>query len=191
MKMKKFLHNIARKAQLVRYAAEERANAAIETAVLMPLMIGLMVGCYDIGMGILINQKTVGASQMIGDLITRDRTVTMTSLEDMIQAGELAYEPYSTASFGYDIASIEFDEDGDPVVLWRVTNNMVENDAAVASTEGLGVAGDGLVVVTTAYTYNPHFTHFVAGDIVMQEVAFLKGRRSSTVTCSNCPTPSS
>ena len=187
--MKYFIYDIAKKLQLVRYAAEERANAAIETVVLMPLLIGLMIGCYDIGMGILMNQKTVGASQMIGDLITRDRTVTMTGLEDIIRAGELAYEPYSTTSFGYDIASIEFDDDGEPVVLWRVTNNMAENDAAVASTEGLGLAGDGIVVVTTAY--NPHFTRFVAGDIVMQEVAFLRGRRSSTVTCNTCPTPSS
>lgn len=189
--MKHFMYDIAKKLQLARYAAEERANAAIETAVLMPLMIGLMIGCYDIGMGILMNQKTVGASQMIGDLITRDRSVTMTSLEDIIQAGELAYEPYSTTSFGYDIASIRFDADGDPIVLWRVTNNMAENDDAVASTAGLGDAGDGLVVVTTAYTYNPHFTQFVAGDIVMQEVAFLRGRKSATVTCNNCPTPSS
>jgi Flp pilus assembly protein TadG len=185
--MKKTAYNIAKRLQLFRYAAEERANAAIETVVLMPLVIGLLIGCYDIGMGILINQKTVGASQIIGDLITRDRSVTMTSLEDIIRAGELAYEPYSTTSFGYDIASIRFDADGDPVVIWRVTNNMAQNDDAVASTEGLGDANDGMVVVTTAYTYNPYFTHFVAGDIVMQEVAFLRGRRSATVTCNNCP----
>ena len=188
MMMRHILYNIADRFKTARYIAEERASAAVEAAILMPIMVSLLVGCYDIGMGILINQKTVGASQMIGDLITRNRTVTMTALEDMIQAGELAYEPYSTSSFGYDIASVQFDPDGDPVVLWRVTQNMSPNDAAVAITEGLGEAGDGLVVVTTAYTYNPYFTHFVVNDIVMQEIAFLRGRRSATVTCNDCPT---
>ena len=186
--MKRILYETARKLQLVRYAAEERGVAAIEAVILMPILIALLIGCYDIGMGILMNQKTIGAAQMIGDLVTRNRTITMTTLEDMIQAGELAYEPYSAATFGYDIASVEFDEDGEPVVLWRVTENMAPNDAAVASTEGLGAAGDGIVVVTAAYTYDPYFTHFVVNDIVMQEVAFLRGRTSATVACADCPT---
>lgn len=181
------LRHIAEKLQLLRYAAEERGVAALETVILFPILGTLLIGCYDLGLGILMNQKTVGASQMIGDLITRNRSVTMTGLTDMIAAGRLAYEPYSTTSFGYDIASIRFDEDGEPVVLWRVTNNMEPNDAAVESTEGLGTEGDGMVVVTAAYKYDPYFTRFVVDEITMQEVAFLKGRTSATVTCSNCP----
>lgn len=185
--MKRALYDVIRKFQLLRYAAEERGNAAIETVVLFPLLASLLIGCYDLGLGILMNQKTVGASQIIGDLIARNRTITLSGLDDMIKAGELAYEPYSTASFGYDIASVQFDDDGKPVVLWRVTNNMEPNDAAIDSTEGLGPAGDGLVVVTTAYAYEPHFSHFVVPSIDMQEVAFLKGRRSATVACNDCP----
>lgn len=179
--------NIVRKLQFARYAAEERGNALLETVILFPLLITMLLGTYDLGLGILMNQKTVGASQMIGDLIARNRTVTMTDLTDMIRAGELAYEPYSTQSFGYDIASVQFDATGNPVVLWRVTENMDPNDAAIDSTDGLGTAGDGLVVVTTSYTYDPYFSHFVVNEINMQEVAFLKGRRSATVACDDCP----
>ncbi len=185
--MKQFMCDIARKFGIARYAAEERAVAAIETAILMPLLISLLLGCYDLGQGIILNQKTIGASQIIGDLVARDRTVTLPILQDMIRAGELAYEPYDTSSFGYDIVSVEFDDDGDPTVLWRVTHNMQPNNAAVASTEGLGDAGDGIVVVTTEYGYVPYFSHFVVDAINMREVAFLHGRRSSTVTCDDCP----
>jgi len=187
MMMKQYLCNIARKLQIARYAAEERATAAIEAAVLLPVLITLLLGCYDLGQGIILNQKTIGASQIIGDLVARNRTITLATLQDMIRAGELAYEPYDTGNFGYDIVSIEFDDDGDPVVLWRVTENMQPNNAAVASTEGLGAAGDGIVVVSTEYGYVPYFSHFVVDEINMREVAFLHGRRSATVTCDNCP----
>lgn len=185
--MKQFMYDIAKKIGIIRYAAEERAVAAIETAILMPLLISLLLGCYDLGQGIILNQKTIGASQIIGDLVARNRTVTLTTLQDMIRAGELAYEPYDTSDFGYDIVSVEFDDDGEPVVLWRVTHNMPENDEAVASTEGLGDAGDGIVVVTTEYGYVPYFSHFVVDSIDMREVAFLRGRRSATVICDDCP----
>ena len=186
--IKRALVKIAEKLHILRYASEEKGNALIETVVLFPLMTILLIGCYDLGLGIVLNLKTVGASQIIGDLVTRNREVDMTGLQDMIRAGSLSYEPYSTATFGYDIASIEFDDTGAPVVLWRVTHNMEPNDDAVASTEGLGPAGDGMVVVTTVYVYDPYFTNFVVPEINMEEVAFLKGRMSSTIACDDCPT---
>lgn len=172
---------------LKRWWVEEKATALTESAILLPVMISLLMGCYDLGQGLLMNQKTIGASQIIGDLIARDRSVTMDSLEDIIVAGELAFEPYSTQPFGYDIVSIRFDDDGDPEVLWRVTRNMERNDDAVESTRGLGVAGDGLMIVTARYLYDPYFTRFVVDQIDMQEVAFLHGRKSATISCNDCP----
>jgi Flp pilus assembly protein TadG len=186
--MKRIVYSIAQKLQIIRYAAEERGTALIETVILFPVLITLLLGCYDLGQGILMNQKTIGASQIIGDLVARDKSVDMATLQDMIRAGELAYEPYSSDTFGYDIASVQFDADGKPVVLWRVTENMDPNEDAVDSTEGLGGSGEGVVVVTTVYKYDPYFTHFVVNDINMKEVAFLKGRKSSVVTCEDCPT---
>ena len=185
--MEHIMQKIAKRFSLRRYAEEEDATALIETVILMPVMISLLMGCFDLGQGILMNQKTIGASQIIGDLITRDKSITLDSLEDIVAAGELAFEPYSTATFGYDIASVEFDEDGEPVVLWRVTENMDPNDDAVDSTEIIGEPGDGVVVVTSIYKYTPFFSHFVVDEINMKEVAFLRGRLSATVACNDCP----
>ncbi len=65
---------------------------------------------------------------------------------------------------------------------------MQPDDTAVDSTDGLGVAGDGVLVVTAVYKYDPYFTHFMVPEINMREVAFLRGRKSPTVTCADCPT---
>lgn len=181
------LHNLAVKLQITRWVVEEEATAFTETVILMPVLVSLLMGCYDLGQGITTNQKVIGASQIIGDLIARNRSITASDLEDMITAGELAIDPYSREPFGYDIVSVEFDDDGNPDVLWRLTYNTDENDDAVASTEDLGAAGDGLIVVTTTYRYKPFFSHFVVDHINMKEVAFLHGRRSATITCDDCP----
>jgi Flp pilus assembly protein TadG len=178
---------IAAKLQLTRWLFEEKATALTESVILFPVMISLLMGCYDLGQGISVNQKTIGASQIIADLTARYRSVDMDMMNDIIRAGELAVEPYSTLPFGYDIVSVQFDEDGQPEVLWRITQNMDENDDAVQSTQGLGEEGDGVIVVTTSYNFTPYFTNFVVDEINMNEVAFLHGRRSSTVTCADCP----
>lgn len=184
----KILYKILERSQLLRWYIEEKATAFTETVILMPLMVTLLMGVYDLGQGITTNQKVIGASQIMGDLIARERDIQLADLNDIIRAGELAIEPYSTLPFGYDIVSVQFDVDGSPLVLWRVTENMSENDSAVSSTEGLGLPGEGVLIVTTSYEFDPFFTHFVVDHIPMQEVAFLRGRRGSVITCVDCPT---
>lgn len=185
--MKTVFYMIAEKLQLTRWAREEEAVAAIETVILFPVLIALLVGCYDIGRGINVNQKTIAAAQIIGDLVARDRSVTAASIQDIVEAGRLAFDPYPSDSFGYDIVSVQFDADGDPTVIWRVTENAQPNDAAVESSTALGGPGDGVVIVTAVYNYEPYFTNFAVDEINMQEVAFLRGRRSSVVACDDCP----
>ena len=173
--MKKSINFIAGK--LVRWCHEEKAVAATEAAILFPVLMSLLMGVYDLGNGIVVNQKAVTASQIIADLVTRNQVVDMDLITDIQIAGRMAMEPFPTAPMGYDIASVEFD----------VTSNMTANDAAVDSTDIIANAGEGVVVVTVAYTYRPFFAHFVVDQIDMQEVAFLRGRRSATVLCTDCP----
>lgn len=170
-----------------RWAREEDAVAATEAAILFPVLLSLLMGVYDIGNGIVINQKTITSSQIIADLVTRNQVVDMDLITDIQIAGRMALEPFPTNSMGYDIVSVEFDDDENPVVLWRVTNNMEPNDAAIESTALIANPGEGVVVVSVGYQYHPFFAHFVVDQIDMQEVAFLRGRRSATVLCTDCP----
>lgn len=170
-----------------RWQVEEKAVALVETAILFPVMISMLMAVYDLGQGVAINQKTVAASQIMADLLTRTEDATMNLVDDVIMAGELALEPYDITSFGYDIVSVRFDDDGNPQILWRVTENADPNDDAVASTFGLGDEGEGVVVVTTVYRYVPFFSNFVVNEINMKEVAFLRGRKSITIPCDDCP----
>ena len=181
--MFKFLNFVG----LSRYIGDESGMSVTETAILFPILLSMMMAVYDLGQGVVVNQKVVAASQVVGDLITRNEVVDMAVVEDVVNAGELSLAPYSTLTFGYDITSIEFDADGNPVILWRVTENMDQGDDAIDSTIGLGVEGEGVVVVSVVYEYDPYFTNFVVDSINMNELAFLRGRKSATVTCTDCP----
>lgn len=169
-----------------RYVQDESGLSFMETAILFPILLSMLMAVYDLGQGVVVNQKTVAASQIIADLVTRNEFIELADVTDIVNAGELALAPYSTAEFGYDIASIVFDEDSDPVVLWRVSENMDESDAAINSTAGLGEEGEGVVVVSVVYAYEPYFSNFIIDRFDMTERAFLRGRKSATVTCSDC-----
>lgn len=165
-----------------RFVCREDGSAAIEAALLFPVLMTLLMGMVDIGDAILTNQKVISGSQLSADLLARKSTASSTEIDSAIEAARLALMPFPTDSFGIDIASIQFDSGGAPVILWRETRNMSPNDVAVDSTSAIGAPGEGVLVVTVQYRFEPMFSGHVIGSFAMQEVAFVRGRKSPTIT---------
>lgn len=156
--------------------------AMVESVMLFPPMLTLLLGVYDLGNGIVLAQKTITASQVAADLVSRNKTMDSQNLADIIEGSKLAFEPYGVTNYGVDIVSVEFDSGKNPVVLWRETQNMMPNVDAINSVKGLSSAGDGMVIVTVVYKYTPQFAQVFTGDFNFVEIAFTRGRRSATVT---------
>ncbi len=167
--------------RILRKSKNEDGLAAIEATLIFPILLILLLGTFDMGFGILASQKTIRASQVTADLIARSKSVTSSDIDEAINGGLVSLVPFDTTSFGVDIVSTEFDDDGNSIILWRRTQNMSPNNEALSSLEGLGVEGEGLVIVTVQYTFEPVFAGFVVDDFMIEEVSFVRGRLSSTV----------
>jgi Flp pilus assembly protein TadG len=148
---------------------------------IFPLMLVLLVGTFDLGNAILSNQKTIRASQVAADLVTRGRNIDTTGLNEAIEAARLAYEPLSSASFGVDIVSIRFDAQGDAEIVWRETRNMAPVSDVMTRVAGMSDPGNGVVMVAINYDFEPVFAGFIVDTILMQEIAFARGRKSPVV----------
>ena len=166
---------------LSKWIDEEDAVAAVEAALIFPIMLTLFLGIFDLGNAILANQKTIRASQVVADLITRENIVTAEDVTGAIEAGRLALEPMDSASYGVDIVSIRFDENADAAIIWRETFNMAPLPNALTAVAALQTANEGVVMVSVNYLYNPVFAGFAVGQISMGEVAFSRGRRASVI----------
>ena len=161
---------------------DETGVAAIEAAILFPPLVALLLGVYDLGNGIILNGRTITASEVTADLISRDKTVNLADVNDAIEAAKLVYQPYPLVDFGIDVVSVQFDSLRRPVILWRETRDMDPNNLAISNIDGIGDPGEGMIVVSVEYTYKPLFAKYFTDPIEMLEVAYARGRRSPTVT---------
>ncbi len=167
---------------LGRWLRDEDGIAGTEAAMIFPVMLVLFLGLYDVGNGILANQKTIRASQIVADLIARNNIVTTSAVNEAVKAGELAFEPLSKATYGVDIVSIRFDDDsGDPEIVWRDTRNMTAIPDVFDRVEPLALPGEGVVVVAVTYSFEPVFAGFVVDTFNMMEIGFSRGRSSPVV----------
>ncbi|MCC6597247.1 MAG: pilus assembly protein [Alphaproteobacteria bacterium] len=156
--------------------------AAIEAAMVFPLLMTLLLGTFDMGNAILSNQKTIRASQIAADLVTRTRSVDSAMIDEAIEASRLAFSPFSTNSYGVDMVSISFDDDSNPQIVWRETRNMTAVADVLDRVSALAEPGGGVMVVVVEFSFEPIFAGFVVDEIQMQEVAFARGRKSAVVS---------
>lgn len=167
---------------ILKWLGDEDGVAATEAALVFPILLVLLLGTFDLGNGILANQKTIRASQVTADLITRYSSVTDSDIDEAIQAGTLAFTPYPVTSYGVDIVSIQFDHEAEASILWRETRNMQADEGILERVESLAEPNGGVVVVISQYLFEPVFGEFIVDDIPMQEVAFARGRESASVS---------
>ncbi len=160
----------------------EEGLAAMEAAMIFPILMTLLLGTFDMGNGILANQKAIRASQITADLLARNKSVNSTLLSESIEAGRLAFAPMSTTSYGIDIVSIRFDNNAQPQIVWRETQNMTAVADVLDRVVPLATAGEGVLVVAVKYDFDPIFAGFIVDSIPMQEIAFARGRKTAVIT---------
>ena len=160
---------------------DESGLAAAEAAMIFPILLTLLLGTFDLGNAILANQKSIRASQIVADLVTRRSTVDDVDVNEAIEAGRLALHPFDVEGFGVDVISIRFDDEAAAEIVWRETQNMSPYSNALSDVAALAEANSGVVMVVVNYRYKPAFGDFVTGDIEMAERAFTRGRRSAVV----------
>lgn len=168
-------------ALLKKWLSCDDGMAAMEASMIFPIMLVLLLGTYDLGFGILANQKTIRASQVTSDLVTRTRTLSVAELDEAITAGQLALQPFNTAEYGVDVVSVSFDENSVPTIVDRETRNMTPVSTVLTDVAAIAEPNGGVVMVTVRYLFEPAFAGFVIDDIQMQEVAFARGRKSAVV----------
>ena len=165
----------------IKWIKDEAAIAVAEFALIFPILFTLLISVWEVGSAIWVNQKTIAASQIVADLITRNMTVTQDQVNQAITAGRMAVQPFNTESYGVYILSVAFDEDDNPIEVWSEVSNMSADIGLIGKTQGLGNEGEGVVAVMVKYLYQPVLGGLVIGDINMEEVSFARGRRSAVV----------
>lgn len=166
-----------------KWVVDTAATAAVEFVLIFPLLMIMLLGVFEMGNALSINQRSIAASQIIADLLARNVSVNQDIIDEAIRAGELAVEPYDLTDMGVDIVSVEYDVSNTPQEVWRYTTpNMVENAEALDRSVGLGVNGDGALVVTVEYLYHPYFGSIIRSEFTMREMAFSRGRRTAVVS---------
>lgn len=89
------------------FLGEDRAIAAVEFALILPLMLFLFVGVAQVGQAIEISRKVTVTTRIVTDLVTQYSTVSCSTLNTVLAASAQVIAPYSSSNLTITVSEID------------------------------------------------------------------------------------
>jgi Flp pilus assembly protein TadG len=137
---------------------DQRAVAAIEFAILAPVMITMYIGAVELGNALTISRRTSAVTSTAADLVAQVKTVTTADVKDIEAAANSVMAPYPTTPLKMVLTSVVADATNNGKVTWSCATNgasarAVNSNYAVPA--GLTVANSSVIVAEVTYAFKP------------------------------------
>jgi Flp pilus assembly protein TadG len=172
------------------FSADERAVAATEFAVLLPLMITLYLGGVEVSQAVAVDRKATLVAHAVADLVAQDSAITDAEMTNILNAAASVAAPYPVAKMKVIVSSVAIDNGGVAKVAWSDTLNGTKRSTGevISLPAALSTPNTSLIMGEVTYAYKPVFGWVLVGTINLYDKTFLRPRLSTSVTrcTSNC-----
>ena len=159
--------------------------AAVEFALILPLLMLLVFGSYGVFVILQEGNKIDRASAIVADLVSRtEREMTQAEIDKLINVSKALTGPLADdRSYEIILSSVfnEFDSAGntDYIINWSKSNKPGK-ELEIADLDKLTLPriaeGDSLIIVTTKVDYKPAFLEGIVNDLTFDGLSVRRPR---------------
>ncbi len=187
------------------FARDGRGVAALEFALVVPLLLMLYFVTMEVAQAIEANKKVGRVGSMVADLVTQQQQMSKNELEGIMRLGEATLQPYNRSAPDIEITAIEVTDETTPKVQVVWARKLVNGSFLAGSPKGtpvtippaLRIKGSFLIRVEGTLDYRPVITWAASSketlgltsafdNIPMSETYYLRPRMSLTIPCTDC-----
>jgi Flp pilus assembly protein TadG len=184
-----------RAAPLRRFAKGEQGVTAIEFALVLPVVLLIMLGSFEVPRYVLLYQKISRTSAGVSDLVAQaDEPLTGNQMQDIFLAANTMMQPYDVVANGKIIVTSINNPNGGGVALTWQKDNGGKNGGkpAVDSQSRITVAGlandlkpaanEELLTAEVFFQYAPVFPTLIYNGSQLYSVSYTRPRNHNLMT---------
>jgi Flp pilus assembly protein TadG len=185
---------------LKRWRKDQRGVAAVEFALLAPLMVLIYFGMADLTEGLMANRMVGHVASTVGDLTAQSNAVTPAQVGDIITVGQQMLAPFPTTGLKIRISSVTADANDVPKVDWSQASGgltalpkgstvALPNAAKAKPTDPTTPfipAGGSVIMAETQYNFTSPIGYYLPGVTAMTDTEYLSPRGGAEVACTAC-----
>lgn len=158
--------------------------AAVEFALLLPLLLLVLFGTIELGTAIVIKSKLRTAASTVAEIANQYTTIQNSDMSGILGAAAAIITPYSVSNTSVVISEITINNKGDASVTWSDALNGTARTTGSSITvpSGVAVANTVLLLGEVSYLYSPAFGYAMTGPMTMSETLYAMPRSGSSIT---------
>ncbi|HVT52558.1 MAG TPA: TadE family protein [Dongiaceae bacterium] len=184
-----------------RFRRDRRGVAAIEFALILPILVLLALGCFEVPRYVLLWQRLERTASGVSDLVAQaDEPMTGSQMSDIMSAGKILMQPYDIINNGSIVVTAIANPTGGVGVSnwWRKACGTVNTSGTLGSIPANPMTGastpaglpaallpskDNEVLVTEVYfNFTPVFKTFIYKGNTLYTIAYTRPRNHNLMT---------
>ena len=182
--------------------ADRRGVAAVEFALLAPLMVMTYFGVAELTEGLMASRKVSHVASSIGDLTAQASSTTPAQLGDIFTVGQTLMAPFPAASsvLRQRVSSVTVDANNVPRVDWSQASagySALAKGSVVALPLAMKVnpndpdtpfvpKGQSVVVAEAHYAFASPAAKYLPKTSDLKDVVYLMPRQGASIACPTC-----
>lgn len=171
--------------RFLRFARDRRGLAALEFALIAPMMIVVLFGAIELTELLATNRRAENTTASIADVISRDTTVSNAEITDLWTAAGALMFPNASTPMRMRVSSIQVETASSAKVLWSEGKNGYtprSKGSTMTLPAGMMVAGTSVVVAESSYNYVPPIGVFLDVAFDLNHTEYRRPRVADPVT---------
>jgi Flp pilus assembly protein TadG len=172
-----------------RVAVCQSGLAAVEFALILPIMVVLWIGGVEVTQALSVDRKLNNLASSIGDLTARRKKLSVAQVNELFDIAPGAMFPYSTNGLQMRLTAVAIDSDGNATLDWSQANAAttpydgdVDLNALVpANLRTAGGSSSQIIMAEVSYTYTPAVGYVITGGLNLDDRMFFVPRLTNTV----------
>lgn len=172
---------------LRRLRADRRGAAAVEFAIILPVMLVLFFGTVELSNGVAVDRQVTLTARTLSDLISQAATISDTDVSNAFAASSAIMAPYSATPLKAIISEIKIDSSGNATIAWSKASNATAYTAGASVTlpSALAVPSTYLIWGQATYTYTPVVGYVLKTALTLGDQFYTRPRQSACVQYSS------
>jgi Flp pilus assembly protein TadG len=168
---------------LDRFAKERRGIAAVEFAMLLPMMMTLFLGSVEVTTGIAIQRKVTLTARAVADLSSQFTAIANTDMTNVLNASSDIIAPYASAQLATVVSELSINAQGQATVVWSDTLNGTARTvgSTVTVPSNLAIANTYLILGEAQYKYSPSYGFVVTGTLTLSDQIYMRPRQANSI----------
>jgi Flp pilus assembly protein TadG len=172
-----------------RFVESTRGVAAIEFAMIMPVLAIMFLASFDGGRAIAAYMKVRAATYALAAIANQYSTIQSSDMTNIVGAAAAVMAPYATTSSNpvITISQITISSKGKATVSWSYSQGgtaRAQTSSITLPATALDINSSYLILAEVSYTFTPLFGFFTAGALTLSDNLYVTPRVSN---CINYP----